>query len=186
MTVKEWAGLVFMSACAACGAGHATSTKTTLRPAASVQAPGSADTFNVNRPLCDGGRDGGSGLTDDVTFDLSSDPHFASYEAVVREYVRRSGIKRASDVCVVGFVHADQSRSAWVVWLEGDRIVLWEEGDGGLDRSRRTLDLTADVVATEDDVHGSTYLVTRVWVSDLTATCARAGRAVHVPGRGAR
>ena len=46
--------------------------------------------------------------------------------------------------------------------------------------SRRILDLERDVVESEADVAGSTYLVTREWVSKQKARCDRHGVAVEV------
>ena len=79
-------------------------------------------------------------------------------------------------------------------WREGNRIVLWEgtfdspTGDEALIRSRRNLDLSTDVVATDDDLHFSTYLVTRAWVRETIADCAKHGATYTIapPARQAR
>ena len=41
--------------------------------------------------------------------------------------------------------------------------------------ARSNLDLTKDVVATEADIGGSTYLVTRAWVDEILRSCAARG-----------
>jgi len=40
--------------------------------------------------------------------------------------------------------------------------------------------LKTDVVPTENDLHGSTYLVTRKWVNDQQAICKKSGETVQI------
>jgi hypothetical protein len=72
-------------------------------------------------------------------------------------------------------------KSAWVIWRQGRRLILWE-GHADLDSSRRTIDLDSNVRLSEDYLNGSTYLVTKAWVDRVTSTCDRFGTKVHVPG----
>ena len=113
-------------------------------------------------------------------FDLTSDTDFRNYEHVVTGYARQHRPKAENTFCVLGFLTDDNLKSAWIIWPEGNQIVLWE-GGGELDSSRRKINLKSDVVVTEKDLHGSTYLVTRAWVRNITDTCDRSGAKVRVP-----
>jgi len=42
--------------------------------------------------------------------------------------------------------------------------------------STRQLDLAKDVVATDDDIAGGTYLVSRRWLNDRLADCKTRGK----------
>jgi hypothetical protein len=117
------------------------------------------------------------------TFDLASDPLFANYKQLVTAYAREHLPKIASDFCVVGYMTSDNLKNALVIWRQGREIILWYGGDQDLDASQKIINLNTDVVATENDLHGSTYLVTQAWVREVTATCNRSGVNVHVPAR---
>jgi hypothetical protein len=114
-------------------------------------------------------------------FDISSDTAFKGYKQAVTEFARKHRPKAANDFCVVGYLADDNSKSAWTIWRQGGEIILWEGQDSDLDSSRRIINLKSDVVATDDDVRGSTYLVTKAWVANVTATCEQSGIKVHVP-----
>jgi hypothetical protein len=112
-------------------------------------------------------------------FGLTSDADFRNYKQVVTAYARKHRPYAENTFCVLGFQSDDNLKGAWVIWPEGKQIVLWEGGE--LDSSRRKLDLKTDVVATEEDLHGSTYRVTQAWVKEVTALCGRSGVTVRVP-----
>ena len=78
--------------------------------------------------------------------------------------------------CAIAY-RGPEGVNAWVHWREGNRLILWLGGgaEDALLHSNRNLDLAADVVATEADVAGSTYLVTRAWVAGKLADCAAKG-----------
>lgn len=87
--------------------------------------------------------------------------------------------------CVVGYRHGTPAATtAWVHWRQGKRLVLWEPAAPGqqadLARSRRSLDLTKDVVDTPEQLKGSSYLVTRAWVTQVLDDCARVGQVFQV------
>jgi len=88
--------------------------------------------------------------------------------------------KGAQHLCVVPYDHY-----AWVYWQEGRRLILWEGSPhaDALVRSRRVLDLDKDVVATEADVAGSTYLVTKAWVRDTLRDCREYGMRYTITGQ---
>jgi hypothetical protein len=118
-------------------------------------------------------------------FDPSGDPRFGDPAPSLRAFLAGRLPRRhpPQHVCVVGYRSPDATL-AWVHWREGHRLILWEPGepwaDDALLMSRRQLDLRTDVVATDDEIGGSTYLVTRAWVRAILADCARAGRRVVV------
>ncbi len=83
--------------------------------------------------------------------------------------------------CVVGYDNGNNAKLAYVYWREGQKLILWEGSRfpeyaaQSLILSRRQLDLTQDVVATEADIAGSTYLVTKAWVAGVATDCAKQG-----------
>jgi hypothetical protein len=111
-------------------------------------------------------------------FDITSDPDFKDYKQVVTRFAEKHRPRKENSFCIIGF-SAEDTKSAWVLWHEGGEIILWEGGDD-LDVSRRIVHLKSDVVATEGEVHGSTYLVTKSWVDELSKSCDRTGLKVRV------
>ena len=120
-------------------------------------------------------------------FDPRTDRDFGDPRPALAGYLHAHRHRRtAQHFCVVGYVPGPDSngkvlRFAQVHWREGGRLILWEGTDPyepreALKRSRRDLDLRTDVVATDADVGGSTYLVTRAWVRQVLADCAARGR----------
>jgi hypothetical protein len=133
---------------------------------------------------------GGSGRVSNVqtsaqggalkTFDLNGDADFKNYRQVITRFARAHRPNADNSFCALGFLTGDGIKSAWVVWKEGRQIVLWDGGTASLDASRRKINLKSDVVAREDDLHGSTYLVTQTWVDDITRACDRDGTTLRV------
>jgi hypothetical protein len=117
---------------------------------------------------------------DGRAFDLASDPAFRDYKHVLTEFAHKHRPKAENDFCISAFYTRDDRKSAWVIWRQGRQMILWE-GQPDLDDSRRDLHLASDVVPTEDDLHGSTYRVTKAWVERMTAACEQSGVKVHVP-----
>lgn len=117
-------------------------------------------------------------------FDLAANADFAGYERAVRNFAARTSPGQAEDYCVVGFASGTDWRLAWV--LGGGHIAVWSGGDAEVGQPR-DLDLSTDVVASESDLHGSTYLVTREWVDRLTTGCRCFGHPVSTkPNAGKR
>ena len=110
-----------------------------------------------------------------VTFKVSEDPQFANYRIALAQYLRSRHVTRGAHACVLGEKSSDGSRLAWVIWPDGHRMILWDGDDSALSASRRILDLRKDVVSTEAQVAGSTYLVTRQWVAQQQERCGRLG-----------
>jgi hypothetical protein len=111
-------------------------------------------------------------------------------EATLQQLVDSRGHRGANHLCVVGYQLPSGHGFAWVYWPEDHAMILWEPTRPGshwaLARSRRYLDLDKDVVATDDDVQGSTYLVTRAWVARTIAECRAHGDSFVVRRRAHR
>lgn len=97
-------------------------------------------------------------------------------------YVEREDptAKETQHFCVIPYNRREGGRYAIVHWEERRRLILWGGADPGheveaLTHSRRVLDLDKDVVATEKDIGGSTYLVTRAWVEETLRDCRAFG-----------
>ncbi len=117
---------------------------------------------------------------DGRAFDFGTDPAFRDYKHVLTQLAHKHRPQAENDFCISGFYTRDNLKSAWVIWRQGRQMILWE-GQPDLDDSRRDLHLASDVVPTEDDLHGSTYRVTKAWVEKITAACEQSGVKVHVP-----
>jgi hypothetical protein len=76
---------------------------------------------------------------------------------------------------------------ARVYWKEAQAIILWEPGTAGDARvyelawSRRFLRLDRDVVATEADIRGSTYRITRQEAKATIQECVQDGDLYVIP-----
>ncbi|GKS91882.1 MULTISPECIES: hypothetical protein [unclassified Acidovorax] len=87
--------------------------------------------------------------------------------------------------------HPTERDTIWMVWTTGARIYTFTNYPGGSreDPNSEAAGLAhsnpvhwkTDVVADEDAVGGSTYLVTRAWVDRIRQACRRVGVAVRVP-----
>lgn len=118
----------------------------------------------------------------EAAFSPRSDPAFGDAKPAIARLLAETSPrpKGVQHFCAVGYRGAE-GVAAWVHWREANRLIFWlGKGDGSapaeaLLRSNRSLDLKTDVVATEADVAGSTYLVTRAWVAAKLADCAARG-----------
>jgi len=115
----------------------------------------------------------------DHTFNTRDDATFGDATAALREFLRSQHIGRrkpTQNFCVVAYENSGgNEKRAWVHWPEGHKLILWSGGSAPLARSRRIIDLTKDVVASDADVNGSTYLVTQAWADQVIADCAARG-----------
>lgn len=116
------------------------------------------------------------------TFSPRSDPAFGDARPALRRLLADAKPRPAGPqhFCAIGY-RAPGSDTAWIHWRESNRLILWlGRGDGSareesLIRSPRQLDLASDVVASEADLAGSTYRVTRGWLAALLGDCAAHG-----------
>jgi hypothetical protein len=115
-----------------------------------------------------------------VTFDVSKDATFANARAMLTDYASMHSKARRNNFCILG-VEDDGVRVAWIVWKQANRIILWEGQDLRAINSRRDLDLQKDVVASESQLHGSTYRVTRDWVREIETDCRNRGLQIVAP-----
>jgi hypothetical protein len=115
-----------------------------------------------------------------VVFDVNGDPGFAGYHAPLVAFLKAQHAHGSAHVCILGEQSADGTKSAWVIWREGRKMLLWDGGDASMVGARRVLDLRRDVVATDAAVGGSTYLVTRAWVDEQMRLCNLRGITLSV------
>ncbi len=107
-------------------------------------------------------------------FKVEEDPIFAKAMEMLQRMANRTPAGSVNQFCVLG-VSENNDRLAWIIWKPTDIIMLWEGQDLNEFESRRILHLKTDVVKSDKDLHGSTYLVTREWVDNLESTCAKSG-----------
>jgi hypothetical protein len=95
-----------------------------------------------------------------------------------RPYLARFAKARGggtNTLCVVGY---ESPRTKYpfaeIYWKEADTMILWEGGE--LSASRRILTHADDVVATDEEVGSSTYLVTEEWWTRTKRECAKYGK----------
>jgi hypothetical protein len=118
-----------------------------------------------------------------VIFDTRTDPDFGDAVPALRKLLAEAAppIVGPQHFCVVGYRSAAGDEGAWVHWRERRTLIFWLGGGDpeyaaeAIVRSRRNLNLDRDVVATEADLAGSTYLVTKAWVAKTLADCAAKG-----------
>jgi hypothetical protein len=125
----------------------------------------------------------------DVAFDTRSDAAFGDATVPLQEFLRAQHVRshRVQHFCVAGYQSASGDvQRAWIHWTEGRKIILWrgasnsQSAKTSIARSRVITDLKKDVVPTEADIKGSTYLVTQAWVDRLIADCQARGAKYEV------
>lgn len=71
--------------------------------------------------------------------------------------------------------------NVWVHWQEEKRLIMWDGSlyedtrERGLLTARRDLELGKDTVETENDINGSSYLVTKRWWHAVANDCTAHG-----------
>lgn len=112
-------------------------------------------------------------------FDIANDEAFAGYRKPLTSFLISRHVHRKTDVCILGETEST-SKWAWVIWPGGNTMILWGGGKSSMSGSRRILHLARDVVATDDDVAGSTYRVTKAWVASQKKRCLEYGTQVSI------
>jgi hypothetical protein len=115
-----------------------------------------------------------------ATFNVKDDPIFGKAAPVITAYAHARHAKGVNNFCVLGRLSDDGGKSAWIIWRQNREIILWEGQDLSSTPPRLLLDLDKDVVESEADLHGSSYLVTRRWASNLISECKRTGLQIAV------
>jgi hypothetical protein len=113
-------------------------------------------------------------------FSIHQHPGYSEPQKSLELLVRTQGTRRLNHFCVIGYREPSGYEYAWVHWEEGKALILWEPAADParpepLSTARRFLRLDRDVVASEEHLGGSSYLVTRQWVSRVTSDCKAHG-----------
>ncbi len=109
-------------------------------------------------------------------FPVGSEADFADVRAQLQVVVDEHAHRAENRFCVVG-QRTGTEEEAWVCWRQENKLILWlpdKDNPHAIAGSKRTLDLTRDVVA-GNDVHGSTYLMTRRTVDEKIRACRQHG-----------
>ena len=75
---------------------------------------------------------------------------------------------------------------AYVYWPSHHQLITWQPTIGDVNRLSevgQSLDLRRDVVRTEGDIKGSTYLVPRAWAEYIVRHCLADGDKVTLTKR---
>ncbi|WP_234730741.1 hypothetical protein [Acidocella facilis] len=106
---------------------------------------------------------------------------FSDVQAQLQTLVNINGRKKMNHFCVVGHKDGDEVQ-AYVYWSTEEKLILWVPhlyDDEALVTSDRYLDLKRDVVD-GNDVHGSTYMVTRAFVNKTLQACRNYGETFEI------
>ena len=117
-------------------------------------------------------------------FPVGTNQWFADVHAQLQVLVDKNGRRETNRLCVVG-EEADGVLQAYVYWPEESKLILWvpdRYDSQAIVHSRRYLDLKRDVVE-GDDVHGSTYLLTRATANSKIRACQRFGTTYRLERR---
>lgn len=109
-------------------------------------------------------------------FAISADADFADVRAQLQVVVDEHAHQTRNRFCVVG-EGATGDATAWVYWPQQNKLILWladKDNPHAIAGSKRYLDLGHDVVA-ENDVQGSTYLMTRQTAREKIQACRQHG-----------
>jgi hypothetical protein len=117
-------------------------------------------------------------------------PGFEKPEELLTQLAAKKGGKaEVNHFCVLGYRDKSGYTFGWVYWQEGSALIVWDPSalpHPPLWLSRRYLDLRRDVVATEDQIRGSTYLVTQGWVEGVKSDCSKIGDRYVIQGHPAK
>ena len=120
-------------------------------------------------------------------FDPASDGYYGPPKpALMQLLLGESKNGTTNQFCVVGYEYANGIVNVWVHWLNEQRLLLWNSNsdqelrEHGLVTAQRDLALGEDTVETEDDIKGSTYLVTRAWWQAVAKDCAAHGQSYTI------
>ena len=132
-----------------------------------------------------------------TSFKASKTDGYRPVAPALRAYLQsqpRQAKGQQQHFCVIGYEMPPQgdakaSRTAWVHWVEGQRLIQWSPAAEGFQsadtllHSTRELDLKKDVVPNADSINGSTYLVDRKWVDNLQRDCRLRGERFQLRSR---
>ena len=101
----------------------------------------------------------------------------------LRDFVAATG-RRSTEVLYVGWaeVEANTPRAPYAWWAADGSLLNLTQFEPGADlfwlTRKGRIDLRTDVVATEAEMWGSTFLVTRAWAARVERDCRRGTRLV--------
>jgi hypothetical protein len=116
----------------------------------------------------------------------------AEYEeklAALAGFLRYHGKRKSNTFHVARLAQdpkqSDSDETLYAYWPEGRAILILSHFAPGTERddyawaaAKAVIDLRTDVVPTDDDVGGSTYLVSKPWVDHIVAGCLRGRKIV--------
>lgn len=109
-------------------------------------------------------------------FSIKSDREFSDVRAQLQVVVDHDATQAINQFCVVGH-QLGKYKDASVYWPTNNKLILWEiqpDNPRAIWESRRSLDLMKDVVS-GNDVHGSTYMITRTYANHVIKSCREHG-----------
>ncbi len=117
-------------------------------------------------------------------------PQYQQPKEALVGYLKQQKTKgKKNHFCIIAYRilrETQKTEVAYVHWPEGRRLILWEpviEGrpvEDGLTYSRRQWNLRTDVVATDKDINGSTYLISKPWLRQLQYDCEKNGKKISL------
>ena len=110
---------------------------------------------------------------------------------VIRVLVNRYGRVRSNRIFVAKEDSGDGRMALYGYWPEGHSILLVDHYNPVYDNGKEItdyewleyktrIDLRTDVVATEKDIAGSSYLVDRLWAKRIINACLKSGRQIMI------
>lgn len=129
----------------------------------------------------------GFGTTPIARFNVSADAGYRQpAKAMAYLVAKTSNNDRRNHFCVVGYQWASGNEQAWVFWEEERTLKLLDPSLyadtrlKALTMARRNLKLGRDTVATENDINGSTYIVTVDWWISIADDCRKHGEQYEI------
>ena len=119
--------------------------------------------------------------------DVSQSEYYGAAEPALRQLlIEENKNQGTNQFCVIGYAYPNKIVNVWVHWNNEQRLILWrgnsdqEMREQGLVISQRDLKLGKDTVETQNDIKGSTYLVTRAWWQAVAKDCDSHGRSYKI------
>lgn len=117
----------------------------------------------------------------------SSNPYYKDPAKAIRYLVARSGKNQQRNrFCTIGYKMPQGYSMVWALWEEERTLLLWRGSSdadmrlAGLAMARHSLVLGRDTVPTENDINGSTYLVTVDWWISVADDCRKHGEQYEI------
>lgn len=121
---------------------------------------------------------------------VRSHPNFSGIVATLKELVAREGKARRNTFFIADVRQEDGQDYSYAYWKQDKSIIILhlplEEESASYEWLYRKarVDLETDVVPTQEDVGGSSFLVDRAWVNKILKECASGFKLSVVKPRG--